>query len=74
MELRWQATALEALQEGAEAYLISLFQDCVLLAVHARRVTIKDSDLQLARRIRGEVATVYSTRKKPAVRTEPPKK
>jgi histone H3 len=53
-DLRWQSTALLALQEAAEAYLVGLFEDTNLCAIHARRVTILPKDLQLARRIRGE--------------------
>lgn len=53
-ELRFQATAISALQEAAEAYLVSLFEDTNLCALHANRVTITPKDLQLARRIRGE--------------------
>jgi histone H3/H4 len=43
-----------ALQEAAEAYLVSLFEDTNLAAIHAKRVTIQPKDLQLARRLRGE--------------------
>ena len=53
-DLRFQSTALQALQEAAEAYLVGLFEDTNLLAIHAGRVTIMVRDLQLARRIRGE--------------------
>lgn len=53
-EMRFQLHALAALHEAAEAYLISLFEDTQLLAIHARRQTIKPADIQLARRIRGE--------------------
>jgi histone H3 len=52
--LRYQSFALMALQEAAEAYLVALFEDTNLCAIHAKRVTIFPSDLQLARRIRGE--------------------
>jgi len=51
--LRWQSTAIQALQEAAEAYLVHLFEDVNLLAIHAKRVTIMQKDIQLARRIRG---------------------
>ena len=51
---RWQGTALLALQEAAEAHLVSLFEDSNLCAMHAKRVTIMPKDLQLARRIRGQ--------------------
>lgn len=53
-DLRFQSTAVLALQEAAEAYLIGLFEDTNLCAIHAKRVTIMPKDLQLARRIRGE--------------------
>eukprot|EP00295_Goniomonas_pacifica_P019878 CAMPEP_0175855374 /NCGR_PEP_ID=MMETSP0107_2-20121207/27894_1 /TAXON_ID=195067 ORGANISM="Goniomonas pacifica, Strain CCMP1869" /NCGR_SAMPLE_ID=MMETSP0107_2 /ASSEMBLY_ACC=CAM_ASM_000203 /LENGTH=153 /DNA_ID=CAMNT_0017171335 /DNA_START=11 /DNA_END=472 /DNA_ORIENTATION=- len=51
--LRWQAQALLAVQEAAEAYLVHLFEDANLCAIHAKRVTIMPKDVQLARRIRG---------------------
>jgi histone H3-like centromeric protein A len=69
--LRWQSSAILALQEATEAYLVHLFEDaCVkhspsvlevsesssfsnLCAIHAKRVTIMQRDIQLARRIRG---------------------
>ena len=53
-ELRFQSTALLALQEASEAYLVGLFEDTLLCAVHAKRVTIRPCDVKLARRIRGE--------------------
>lgn len=52
--LRWQSVALLALQEAAEAFLIHLFEDTNLCAIHAKRVTIMQKDIQLARRIRGQ--------------------
>jgi histone H3 len=52
--LRFQTPALMALQECAEAYLVGLFEDTNLCAIHAKRVTILPKDMQLARRIRGE--------------------
>ncbi|GAA5999797.1 histone H3 family protein [Rhodotorula paludigena] len=54
-DFRWQAAALQALQEAAEDYLIDLFGDCNLCAIHAKRVTIMPSDMKLARRLRGEL-------------------
>lgn len=53
-DLRWQSTAILALQEAAESYMIGLFEDSNLCAIHAKRVTIMPKDIQLARRIRGE--------------------
>jgi histone H3 len=54
MGVRFQSLAMTALQEAAEAYLVHLFEDANLSAIHARRVTIMPRDIQLARRIRGE--------------------
>lgn len=47
---------LYLLQEASEAYLVGLFEDTNLCAIHAKRVTIMPKDIQLARRIRGERA------------------
>ncbi|GAA5980332.1 hypothetical protein JCM11641_001769 [Rhodosporidiobolus odoratus] len=52
--LRWQSSALLALQEATEAYLVHLFEDSNLCALHAKRVTIMQRDMQLVRRIRGD--------------------
>ena len=56
-DLRFQTSALLALQEAVEAYLVGLFEDTNLCAIHARRVTIMVRDIKLARRIRGEKFT-----------------
>ena len=53
-ELRFQSSAILALQEAAEAYLVSLFEESNLAAIHAKRVTIMDKDIQLASQIRKE--------------------
>ena len=53
-DLRFQSSAIAALQEAAESYLVTLFEDTNLCAIHAKRVTIFPRDMQLARRIRGE--------------------
>lgn len=53
-DLRFQASAIVALQEASEAYIIGLMEDTNLCAIHAKRVTIMPKDVQLARRIRGE--------------------
>ena len=55
-DLRFQAQAIGALQEASEAYLVGLFEDTNLCAIHGKRVTIMPKDIQLARRIRGERA------------------
>ncbi|EGR29933.1 hypothetical protein IMG5_145880 [Ichthyophthirius multifiliis] len=53
-DVRFQSQAILALQEASEAYLVGLFEDTNLCAIHAKRVTIMTKDLHLARRIRGE--------------------
>ena len=53
-KVRFQSAAIMALQEASEAYLVGLFEDSNLCAIHAKRVTIMLKDIQLARRIRGE--------------------
>ncbi|XP_065193988.1 histone H3.3A-like [Sycon ciliatum] len=55
-DLRFQSAGICALQEASEAYLVGLFEDTNLCAIHAKRVTIMPKDMQLARRIRGERA------------------
>ncbi|CAL1526328.1 unnamed protein product [Lymnaea stagnalis] len=61
-DLRFQSAAIGALQViiffilTSEAYLVGLFEDTNLCAIHAKRVTIMPKDIQLARRIRGERA------------------
>ena len=52
-DLRFRSSALAALQEAAEAFLVTLMEDGMLCAVHAKRVTLMQKDMQLARRIRG---------------------
>lgn len=54
-DVRFQASAVLALQESAEAYLVGLFEDVNLCAIHAKRVTVMVSDMRLARRIHGEL-------------------
>uniref|UniRef100_A0A8D0BVM1 Histone H3-like centromeric protein A n=1 Tax=Salvator merianae TaxID=96440 RepID=A0A8D0BVM1_SALMN len=53
VDMQWQAMALMALQEAAEAFLVHLMEDAYLCAIHAKRVTLYPKDIQLARRIRG---------------------
>ena len=52
--LNFASGAILALQEAAEAYLIGLFEDTNLCAIHTKRITIMPKDIQLARHIRGE--------------------
>ncbi|CAF2052422.1 unnamed protein product [Brassica oleracea var. botrytis] len=51
---RWTAEALMAIQEAAEDFLIGLFSDAMLCAIHARRVTLMRKDFELARRLGGK--------------------
>ncbi|XP_037477785.1 histone H3-4-like [Triticum dicoccoides] len=44
-DLRFQSSAVSALQEAAEAYLVGLFEDTNLCAIHAKRVTIIPKDI-----------------------------
>ena len=62
-KLRFQSAAIMALQEASEAYLVRLFEDSNLCAIHAKRVTIMPKDIQLARRIRGERTKMSSPTK-----------
>ena len=52
--LNFASGAILALQEAAEAYLVGLFEDTNLCAIHTKRITIMPKDIQLARRIWGE--------------------
>ena len=54
VDIQYQASAISALQEGMEAYLVGLMEDTGLEAIHGRRVTIMPKDVQIARRIRAE--------------------
>lgn len=51
--MRWQSQAIQALQEASEALLVHLFEDTNLCAIYAKRMTIMQRDMQLARRVRG---------------------
>ena len=54
VQVHFQLTALAALQEAAENYLVGLFEEVNLLAIHAKRVTVMPHDIWLALRIRGD--------------------
>jgi len=53
-QYRFQPSAILALQEATEAYMVGLFEDTNLCAIHAKRITVTPKDMALARRIRGE--------------------
>ena len=55
-DIRFASSAVLALQEASESYLVGLMEDSNLAAIHAKRVTIMPKDMQLARRLRGERA------------------
>ena len=58
-EYRWQARALFALQQAAEAYMVAYLCDANLLAIHAKRSTIMKKDMELVRRMRGRRAVGF---------------
>ena len=51
MQVRFQSTAIAALQEAAENFIVGLFEDVNLLAVHFKRVTVMPRGIRLALRI-----------------------
>ncbi|GKV05367.1 hypothetical protein SLE2022_347660 [Rubroshorea leprosula] len=50
---RWTPEALVVIQEAAEDFLVQMFGDAMLCAIHAKRVTLMQKDIQLARRLGG---------------------
>ena len=54
-DLRFQISTLMALQEASEAYLVGIFEETNMCAIHGKRVTIMPKDIILAQRIRGEL-------------------
>ena len=54
IQVRFQSTAIAVLHEAAENFIVGLFEDVTLLAVHAKRVTVMPRDIRLALRIRGD--------------------
>ena len=62
-DFRWQGSSILAFQEAHEAYHVGLIEDTNLCALHAKRKTIMPKDIQLARRIRGEMTEVGTSRK-----------
>ncbi|XP_064552724.1 uncharacterized protein LOC135438356 [Drosophila montana] len=52
--MRIQPAALAAMQEAAESYLVGLFEESNLCALHGQRKTLMPKDLLLAQRIRGD--------------------
>lgn len=54
LHLDFNKSCLILMQEATESYLVGLYEDTNLCAIHGKRVTIMPKDVQLARRIRGE--------------------
>ena len=54
VQVHSQSTAIAALQEAAENFIVGLFEDVNLLAVHTKCVTVMPRDIRLALRIRGD--------------------
>ena len=50
-DLRFQSTALLALQEGAESYLVGMFEQCNDICCHGKRVTLQVKDIRLWKRL-----------------------
>ena len=59
-DLRFQSSAIGALQESVEAYLVSLFEDTNLCAIHAKRVTIRKFLLVAESLYRSNMSTTES--------------
>ena len=55
-DLRFQTSAIHALQDAAESFLVGVFEDANLCCLHGKRVTLMPKDIQLARHIRGDRA------------------
>ena len=54
VQVCFQSTMIAALQEAAENFIVGLFKDVNLLAIHARHVTFMPCDILLALCIRGD--------------------
>ncbi|KAL6122733.1 hypothetical protein NUSPORA_00264 [Nucleospora cyclopteri] len=52
VDIRFQGPALLALQEATEMHIVSMFEDALLCAQHAKRITVFGKDFLLVQRIR----------------------
>lgn len=52
--VRFAAAAFVSLQESAESYVVSLFEDTQLMAISRACVTVTPKDMHAARRLRGD--------------------
>ena len=50
-DYRFQSTAILAMQEAAEAFLVRMFEQCNDICIHGKRVTVQDKDIQLWKRL-----------------------
>lgn len=55
---RFQSTAMLALQEATEAFIVRLLEDSNMAAIHAGRVTLMAKDIELVTRLRTSLANV----------------
>ena len=53
--IKFSLRGLAALHVASEDYLVGLFEDSYLCALHAKRVTLMKKDMTLARRLRGDL-------------------
>ena len=63
-DLRFQSSAVLALQEASEAYLVSLFEDTNLAAIHAKRVTMQVFALSFLVETRADLSLLLSSQPK----------
>ena len=50
-DYKFQSTALLALQEASEQFLVNMFDQCNDIAIHGKRTTLMVKDIQLWKRI-----------------------
>lgn len=55
-QFRLQSDIIPLLQEAAQSHLIQVMEDANLCTIHAKRITVKPIDVQLARRVRHEIS------------------
>lgn len=51
-QMRISSLAVTALQDALEAYLIGILEDAHMMALHSRRVTVMQKDIDIAVKIR----------------------
>jgi len=54
-DITFSLRGMAALHVASEDYLIGLFEDSYLCALHAKRITLMKKDMTLARRLRGDL-------------------